>query len=73
MTKKILRVLRRSKTMIFAQLLAVFGVLQSFQVEVSSLLADPAHRTAFIVGVAVIVALLRGVTKQPLNEKAEDK
>lgn len=47
MMKKILRVLRRSKTMVFAQLLAVFGVLQSFQVEVSSLLADPAHRTAF--------------------------
>lgn len=71
--KKFFRALARSKTLIFAQLLAGFGVLQANQDMVSALLADPVHRAAFIVGVAVIVAVLRATTEKSLSDKTADK
>lgn len=71
--KKMVRTLWKSKTMIFAQLLAFFGVLQAHQDPLAALLEDPSHRTVFIVLVAVVVAGLRTVTKEPISAKAEDK
>lgn len=65
------RILRRSKTLLTALMLSVFGVLQQYQADLAALLEDPADRTAFIVGVAVVMALLRGVTTKPLSDKGE--
>jgi len=57
----------KSKTINFAVLLAIFGAVQQYLPLVQDQLKD---KYGFItIGIAVIVAILRVVTKKPLSEK----
>ena len=62
----------KSRTMLFALTLAVFGVLEASMGVLGSVLTPivgPAAFGVFTVVVSIIVALLRVVTTQPLSDK----
>jgi hypothetical protein len=62
----------KSRTLMFALMLAVFGVLEASMGVLGSVLTPivgPAAFGLFTVAVSVIVALLRVITTQPLSEK----
>jgi uncharacterized membrane protein (DUF106 family) len=62
----------KSRTMLFALSLAIFGVLEASMGVLNSLLTPimgPAAFGVFTVAVSVIVAVLRVITTQPLSEK----
>lgn len=56
----------RSKTIIFAILVAIISTLQGF---VFAIPIEPHYQALIGVGLAVAVTLLRMVTKEPLDEK----
>lgn len=58
----------KSKTMIFAALLAIFGVVET-QMNVFQSFLSPQAYGIFTIAVSVIVAVLRLVTTQPIDEK----
>jgi uncharacterized membrane protein (DUF106 family) len=62
----------KSRTLTFALLLAVFGVLEAsmgFLGSVLTPIVGPAAFGLFTIVVSVIVAVLRVITTQPLTEK----
>ena len=62
----------KSRTLMFALMLAVFGVLEISMGALQSLLVPLVGEAAFglfTIGVSVVVALLRVITTQPLSEK----
>lgn len=58
----------KSKTLIFALILAIFGVLE-MNVKVFSVYMTPTMFGFFSIGISVIVAVLRIVTTLPLDKK----
>lgn len=66
------RMLVRSKTNIFAAALAGFSTLQLAIPSFASSMT-PERFTALGVGVAMAIAFLRSLTKEPLNDKAKDR
>jgi hypothetical protein len=62
----------KSRTMMFALALAVFGVLEVSMGALRAVLLPLLGEAAFglfTVGVSIVVAVLRVVTTQPINEK----
>lgn len=62
----------KSRTLMFALLLAVFGVLEASMGVLNSVLTPivgPAAFGVFTVVVSIIVAVLRVITTQPLSAK----
>lgn len=57
----------KSKTMMFSMMLTIFSIIQSNVDLLQQYLGT--YGGLFTVGVAVIVAVLRMVTTQPLSEK----
>jgi hypothetical protein len=63
----------KSRTMLFALALAVFGVLEVSMGALQALLVPLMGESAFglfTVGVSIAVAVLRVITTQPLNSKS---
>ena len=58
--------MRKSKTMWFAALLAGLSVVQGYIVQLP---ISPQHQAWIGMGIAVVVAVLRIVTTEPVNEK----
>lgn len=58
----------KSKTILFAILLSVLGTLQQSQ-ELVTKLVGPENTGYVVIVIAIIVAILRIVTTQPLSEK----
>ena len=63
-----LRKMRRSKTMIFALLLVVLGVVYDNFSYIQNVI-DPAYYGITYIVIGVVVAVLRFVTVKPLDEK----
>ena len=63
-----LRKMRRSKTMIFALLLVVLGVVYDNFSYIQNII-DPAYYGITYIVIGVVVAVLRFVTVKPLDEK----
>jgi hypothetical protein len=58
--------LLKSKTVLFALLLAVLSVVQGF---LFALPLTPIHQMYVGIGISIVVTLLRIVTTQPISEK----
>jgi hypothetical protein len=58
----------KSKTLMFALVLAIFGVVE-MNVQVLSIYMTPQMFGFFSIGISVIVAILRIVTTLPLDKK----
>ena len=63
-----LRKMRRSKTMIFALLLVVLGVVYDNFSYIQNII-DPAYYGVSYIAIGVVVAILRFFTIKPLDEK----
>ena len=63
-----LRKMRRSKTMIFALLLVVLGVIYDNFSYIQNII-DPAYYGITYIAIGVVVAVLRFYTVKPLDEK----
>ena len=63
-----LRRVVRSRTMLFAALLAVLGIVETQFALISPLIPDAWHGAVLIV-IAAIVAALRAVTTTPLSRR----
>ena len=61
-------VIFKSKTLMFALVLAIFGVIE-MNVKVFSVYMTPTMFGFFSIGISVIVAILRIVTTLPLDKK----
>lgn len=64
----ILQTIFKSKTLMFALILAIFGVVE-MNVKVFSVYMTPTMFGFFSLGISVIVAVLRIVTTLPLDKK----
>lgn len=58
----------KSKTMLFAMLLAIFGALQASQTSLIPFMSQEVYGI-FTILISIIVALLRIVTTMPLENK----
>ena len=63
-----IKIIFKSKTLMFALILAVFGVVE-MNVKVFSVYMTPQMFGFFSIGISVIVAVLRIVTTLPLDKK----
>jgi len=63
-----IKIIFKSKTLIFALILAIFGVVE-MNVKVFSVYMTPQMFGFFSIGISVIVAVLRIVTTLPLDKK----
>jgi hypothetical protein len=64
----IIQTIFKSKTLMFALILAIFGVVE-MNVKVFSVYMTPQMFGFFSIGISVIVAILRIVTTLPLDKK----
>ena len=63
-----MKVMHKSRTMWFSLLLVIFGALFDNLSYVQNSI-DPKYYGFILIGIGVIVAILRFVTTQPLDEK----
>jgi len=63
-----MKVMHKSRTMWFSLLLVIFGALFDNFSYVQNII-DPKYYGFILIGIGVIVAILRFVTTQPLDEK----
>jgi len=63
-----IKIIFKSKTLMFALILALFGVIE-MNVQVFSVYMTPQMFGFFSIGISVIVAILRIVTTLPLDKK----
>ena len=63
-----IKIIFKSKTLMFALVLAIFGVVE-MNVKVFSVYMTPQMFGFFSIGISVIVAVLRIVTTLPLDKK----
>lgn len=63
-----IKIIFKSKTLMFALALAIFGVVE-MNVKVFSVYMTPQMFGFFSIGISIIVAILRIVTTLPLDKK----